>query len=271
MASDDPEGSIAQLERALAEEQRRLEKLWDAYEKQEGDLNDALDRINRLEAEVQVKETMNKSLEDLLGERDAKLRELEIARQHQAKVAAEYEPQLIELNATVKDQTTKYDRLLSITRDMEDELNLAFDLMERADRDLAADVGVFGIISGAGVTMATCDMLVDLGARVRCVIDLGGGPIGNREGMVPVFRAVAALEPRVTFINAYLHSSLADDFARALVKAHGEAPLGGRVLLRLLGRNAEEGRRILAPLGFELHEGLVASLEAVVGAARAAA
>ena len=133
MASDDPEGSIAQLERALAEEQRRLEKLWDAYEKQEGDLNDALDRINRLEAEIQVKETMNKSLEDLLGERDAKLRGLEIARQHQAKVAAEYEPQLAELKAAVKDQTTKYDRLLSITRDMEDELNLAKEALRSRD------------------------------------------------------------------------------------------------------------------------------------------
>lgn len=130
---------------------------------------------------------------------------------------------------------------------------------------------VVGIISGAGVTMATCDMLVDLGARVRCVIDLGGGPIGNPEGMVPVFRAVAALEPRVTFINAYLHSSLADDFARAVVAAHRQAPVRGRVLLRLLGRNAEEGRRILAPLGFEVHEDLVGALEAVVGAARAAA
>ena len=37
---------VAQLESGLSLEQERLEKLWDAYEQQEKDLNDALDQIN---------------------------------------------------------------------------------------------------------------------------------------------------------------------------------------------------------------------------------
>ena len=40
------------LEEALSLEQQRLEKLWDAYERQEKDLNAALDQINILEAEI---------------------------------------------------------------------------------------------------------------------------------------------------------------------------------------------------------------------------
>ena len=41
------EEQIAQLENSLGQEQQRLEKLWDAYEQQEKDLNASLDRINR--------------------------------------------------------------------------------------------------------------------------------------------------------------------------------------------------------------------------------
>ena len=50
----DPEmdEQMAQLENSLGLEQQRLEKLWDAYEQQEKDLNASLDRINILESEI---------------------------------------------------------------------------------------------------------------------------------------------------------------------------------------------------------------------------
>jgi hypothetical protein len=47
-------------------------------------------------------------------------------------------------------------------------------------------------------------------------------------------------------------------------------PLSGRLILRLVGRRAEEGRRLLAPLGFETHESLVGAIAAVAAAAREA-
>ena len=43
---------FAQIESSLSLEQQRLEKLWDAYEQQEKDLNASLDRISKLESEV---------------------------------------------------------------------------------------------------------------------------------------------------------------------------------------------------------------------------
>ena len=54
----DPEidGKVAQLESGLSLEQQRLEKLWDAYEQQEKDLNASLDQINILEADMEQKE-----------------------------------------------------------------------------------------------------------------------------------------------------------------------------------------------------------------------
>ena len=116
---------FAQIESSLSLEQQRLEKLWDAYEQQEKDLNAALDRINFLEADIETKETMITSLQELLTERDTKITELEVERQRQSKVESEYEPRIQAMDTTMNDQTEKYDRLLSITQEMEDELDLA--------------------------------------------------------------------------------------------------------------------------------------------------
>ena len=113
------EEQIAQLENSLGLEQQRLEKLWDAYEQQEKDLNASLDRINYLESDIETRQTMIASLQELLTERDAKLRDLEIQRQRQSKVAAEYEPKIKEMQGIIEDQTEKYERLLSITQEME--------------------------------------------------------------------------------------------------------------------------------------------------------
>ena len=123
----DPETDekFAQIESSLSLEQQRLEKLWDAYEQQEKDLNAALDRINFLEADIETKETMITSLQELLTERDTKITELEVERQRQSKVESEYEPRIQAMDTTMNDQTEKYDRLLSITQEMEDELDLA--------------------------------------------------------------------------------------------------------------------------------------------------
>ncbi len=139
-----------------------------------------------------------------------------------------------------------------------------------AAAELDPEGDVVGVISGAGLMMATLDLMVALGIRVRCVIDMGGTPLGGAEGLVPIFEAVAAMRPKVTFINAYFHTALADSFARGVIGAAERQPLKGRVILRLVGREAEAGRRLLAPLGFEAHDDLEASLAAVAAAARGA-
>jgi succinyl-CoA synthetase beta subunit len=132
------------------------------------------------------------------------------------------------------------------------------------------DGDVVGVISGAGLMMATLDMMVAHGIRVRCVIDMGGTPLGGSEGLIPIFQAAAVMRPRVTFINAYFHTALADSFARGVLGAAETAPLSGRLILRLVGRRSEEGRRLLAPLGFETHGDLMEAIRAVAAAAQEA-
>ena len=57
-----------------------------------------------------------------------------------------------------------------------------------------------------------------------------------------------------------------DATARGFAAAHAAAPLKGRVILRLKGRNADAARAVLAPLGFEIHEDLVPAIAAVASA-----
>ena len=99
---------------------------------------------------------------------------------------------------------------------------------------------------------------------------MAGTPFGEAPGLVGVFQAVATLKAKVTFINAYFHTALADNVARSMANAFAKAPLGGHLILRLVGRNAEAGRAILTPLGFEAHGELEASLKAVIAASRTA-
>lgn len=141
------EEQIAQLENSLGQEQQRLEKLWDAYEQQEKDLNASLDRINYLESDIETRQTMITSLQELLTERDAKLRDLEIQRQRQSKIAAEYEPKIKEMQGIIEDQTEKYERLLSITQEMEDELDLARQSLHARDGWFNANISSLESIS----------------------------------------------------------------------------------------------------------------------------
>src|SRR5579875_131223 len=127
--------------------------------------------------------------------------------------------------------------------------------------DPAGDM--IAVMSGAGLMMATLDLLTAQGQRVRAVIDLGGVVLRGAEGLTPVFRAVAALRPKLTFINAYLQTALCDELARGIAEAYAAAPFPGATVVRLKGRNADQAQGILRPLGFALHAELPAALAAV--------
>lgn len=62
--------------RRLDEEQKRLEKLWDAFKLQERELQDAIDKGNRLERELMDKDSNRARLESELEENTAQVRRL---------------------------------------------------------------------------------------------------------------------------------------------------------------------------------------------------
>ena len=109
---------------------------------------------------------------------------------------------------------------------------------------LDGNVGVVG--NGAGLVMATLDMIQLFGGNAADFLDLGGG--------APVEKISAALmlvlsDPNVkaVLVNILGGITHCDDVARAIVdaKRNGSKPF----VIRLVGTNDEEGKRILNEAG----------------------
>lgn len=109
---------------------------------------------------------------------------------------------------------------------------------------LDGDVGVLG--NGAGLVMATLDVVAQNGGRAANFLDVGGG--ASADSMAASLRLVLS-DPAVrsVFINIFGGITRGEEVARGVlgaVEQLGDFPQ--RLIVRLDGTNAAEGRAILA-------------------------
>jgi succinyl-CoA synthetase beta subunit len=107
---------------------------------------------------------------------------------------------------------------------------------------LDGDVGVLG--NGAGLTMATVDVVTFVGGRPADFCDLGGG--GDAQGVVDALEVIAK-DPQVRsiFFNIFGGITRCDEVARGILQALEQMAIEDPIVVRLDGTNAEEGRRLL--------------------------
>ena len=107
---------------------------------------------------------------------------------------------------------------------------------------LDGDVGVLG--NGAGLTMATVDVVTFVGGRPADFCDLGGG--GDAQGVVDALEVIAK-DPQVRsiFFNIFGGITRCDEVARGILQALEQMAIDDPIVVRLDGTNAEEGRRLL--------------------------
>jgi succinyl-CoA synthetase beta subunit len=127
----------------------------------------------------------------------------------------------------------------------------AYDPLEARARDagmqyvkLDGSVGVLG--NGAGLVMATLDVVAQNGGRAANFLDVGGG--ASADSMAASLSLVLS-DPAVksVFINIFGGITRGEDVANGVlgaVERLGSFPQ--QLIVRLDGTNAEEGRRILA-------------------------
>ena len=114
---------------------------------------------------------------------------------------------------------------------------------------LDGDIGC--IINGAGLAMASMDMIKLAGGEPANFLDIGGG--ASPERVVRAFRTVLAdRNVLVILVNIFAGINRCDWVAEGVVQAYRELGLTLPVVVRLAGTNVEEGRRIVDTSGLPL-------------------
>ena len=113
------------------------------------------------------------------------------------------------------------------------------------------DGNVGNMVNGAGLAMATMDIIKQAGAEPANFLDVGGG--ANAEMVENGFRIILSdSKVKGILINIFGGILRCDVLARGVVQAAEKVQLSVPVVVRMEGTNVEEGRRILAESGLKL-------------------
>jgi succinyl-CoA synthetase beta subunit len=158
---------------------------------------------------------------------------------------------IIDDNALFRHQEFK-ERLL------EGESELGPQELEAVKNDLAyvkldGDIGVIG--NGAGLVMATLDTIQYYGGKPANFLDVGGGAPSEKTALA---LKIVLSDPNVKalFINILGGITRCDEVASGILEAKEKVGVAKPMVIRLVGTNEEEGKRILTEAGIHVLESM---------------
>lgn len=114
---------------------------------------------------------------------------------------------------------------------------------------LDGDIGC--IINGAGLAMATMDMIQLAGGEPANFLDIGGG--ASPERVCQAFRTVLSdANVSVILVNIFAGINRCDWIANGVIQAYREVGIEIPVVVRLSGTNVEAGRKLIAESGLPI-------------------
>lgn len=114
---------------------------------------------------------------------------------------------------------------------------------------LDGDIGC--IINGAGLAMASMDMIKLAGGEPANFLDIGGG--ASPERVCQAFRTVLSdANVSVILVNIFAGINRCDWIANGVVQAYKDVGIEIPVVVRLSGTNVEEGRKIINESGLPI-------------------
>ncbi|MCL6449877.1 MAG: ADP-forming succinate--CoA ligase subunit beta [Acetobacteraceae bacterium] len=130
--------------------------------------------------------------------------------------------------------------------------------------ELDGDIAVMA--NGAGITMATIDVLARFGGRAANFLDAGGG--AGVEATAAAIEVLLGTRPRAILINIFGGIARCDDVARAVVQVKEQKGIPVPLVVRLAGTNQEQGVEILRQAGLMAYQTMEEAARAAVAAAR---
>jgi succinyl-CoA synthetase beta subunit len=127
--------------------------------------------------------------------------------------------------------------------------------------ELEGDIGVIG--NGAGLTMATLDLIDYYEGRAANFLDVGGG--AEQERVMHAVKLVAGVPSvKVIVVNLLGGITRCDEVAKGIISAGISQP----VIVRLAGTNEAEGRRLLGEKGYKMLDTMEQAVKSAVEATR---
>jgi succinyl-CoA synthetase beta subunit len=156
-------------------------------------------------------------------------------------------------------------------RDLNEEEPLEIEASKYDLNYIKLDGNIACMVNGAGLAMATMDIIKLAGGEPANFLDVGGG--ASQERVEAAFRILLA-DPavRAVLINIFGGIVRTDMVARGVIEAVKAIGVSVPVVVRLEGTNVEEGRRLIAESGmnFTVASGMKDAAEKVVALANAA-
>ena len=123
------------------------------------------------------------------------------------------------------------------------------------------------MVNGAGLSMATMDMIKLYGGSPANFLDIGGGATADR--VAAALRIILSdSHVNTVLINIFGGITRCDEVARGVVKALSEVGVTVPMVVRLVGTNEEEGRAILADAQMETATTLAEAAQKAVAASQ---
>jgi len=157
-------------------------------------------------------------------------------------------------------------------RDLDEEDPLEISASKYGLNYIKLDGTVGCMVNGAGLAMATMDIIKLSGGSPANFLDVGGG--ANAEQIKNAFHILISDKAvRAVFINIFGGILRCDVLATGVVTAARELDLKIPVVVRMEGTNVEEGKKIIkeSGLGFTVADGMKDGAEKVVKIAGGAA
>jgi len=127
--------------------------------------------------------------------------------------------------------------------------------------DLDGDIGIIG--NGAGLVMATLDLVSHFGGRPANFLDIGGG--GNveitKKGLLLVMSKPTV---KAILVNVLGGITRCDIVAQAIIEALNESAVKKPIVVRMIGTNEEEGQRMLQQAGIYTYPNMEKSVEEIL-------
>ena len=131
--------------------------------------------------------------------------------------------------------------------------------------DLEGDIGIIG--NGAGLVMATLDLVQLYGGKPANFLDVGGGASADSVRLALEI-VLSKPEVKVVLINILGGITRCDEVARGVIDVLNEAKEKRPFVMRMVGTREDEARKMLMEVGINVMDGMEEAVERVIELAK---